>query len=158
MVNKQVREVTTAEFGDLVNGEWPVLADFYGTWCGPCKAMEPVIERLAKRFAGCAEVVKVNIDESRELAAAHAVRGVPTFLLFVARKAVERVVGASSEHSRSRPCSKRTWERYRQRTRRRNRHERAARMYPDSLKRGIALMQDLRNDSRSIQKDVGTLD
>ncbi len=99
MVNKQVREVTTAEFGDLVNGEWPVLADFYGTWCGPCKAMEPVIERLAKRFAGRAEVVKVNIDESRELAAAQAVRGVPTFLLFVARKAVERVVGASSEHS-----------------------------------------------------------
>jgi len=104
MVNKQVREVTTAEFGDLVNGEWPILADFYGTWCGPFKAMEPVIERLAKRFAGCAEVVKVNIDESRELAAAHAVRGVPTFLLFVARKAVERVVGASCEHSLAAPA------------------------------------------------------
>lgn len=75
MVNKQVREVTTAEFGDLVNGEWPA------------------------RFAGRAEVVKVNIDESREFAAAHAVRRVPKFLLFVGSKAVDCVVGASCEHS-----------------------------------------------------------
>lgn len=93
----KVREVTAQEFGALIAGERPVLADFYGTWCGPCKAMEPVVERLAERFAGRAEVVKVNIDESRELASGYGVRGVPTFLLFVGGQAVERVVGASGE-------------------------------------------------------------
>ena len=97
MGTNKVREVTAQEFGTLIAGERPVLADFYGTWCGPCKAMEPVVERLAERFAGRAEVVKINIDESRELAAEHSVRGVPTFLLFIGGRAVERVVGASGE-------------------------------------------------------------
>lgn len=62
MGTNKVREVTAQEFGTLIAGERPVLADFYGTWCSPCKAMEPVVERLAERFAGRAEVVKINID------------------------------------------------------------------------------------------------
>lgn len=99
MGTNKVREVTAQEFGTLIAGERPVLADFYGTWCSPCKAMEPVVERLAERFAGRAEVVKINIDESRELAAEHSVRGVPTFLLFIGGRAVERVVGASGEQA-----------------------------------------------------------
>ncbi|MCA1602006.1 MAG: thioredoxin fold domain-containing protein [Acidobacteria bacterium] len=94
-----MREVTTSALAALVAGERPVLADFYGTWCDPCKVMDPVVERLAERFAGRAEVVKVNIDESRELASKYGVRGVPTFLLFAGGWAVERVVGASGEQA-----------------------------------------------------------
>ena len=99
MGTNKVREVTAQEFGTLIAGERPVLADFYGTWCGPCKAMEPVVERLAERFDGRAEIVKVNIDNSPDLAAAYGVRGVPTFLFFVGGKAIDRAVGAQSEHT-----------------------------------------------------------
>ncbi len=81
----------------LIRGERPVFVDFYATWCAPCKAMEPVIARLSEYFAGQAIIVKVNIDQSPDLAASNGVRGVPTFMLFAEGKAVERVVGITSE-------------------------------------------------------------
>lgn len=98
-MGRGLREVSTDELSEMLKGERPVLVDFYATWCGPCKAMEPVVERVAERFEGRAEVVKVNIDESREFASSHAVRGVPTFLLFVGGKALNRQVGSTSEQA-----------------------------------------------------------
>lgn len=89
MENKEVNE--------LLDQKGIVLADFSATWCGPCQAMEPVIERLAARFAGRAEVVKIDVDQAGELASAHGVRSVPTFLLFAGGQVVERRVGAMSE-------------------------------------------------------------
>lgn len=97
MANKRVREVGSGEFDELLAEGNPVLVDFYATWCGPCKAMEPIIERLAERFAGRAEVVKVNIDNSPDLATKYGVRGVPTLLLLESGRVVERTVGPSSE-------------------------------------------------------------
>lgn len=92
-----VKEVTALEFAELVKKATPVLADFYATWCIPCKAMMPVIERLAEQFSGRAEFVKVNIEDSAGLAAQQGVRGVPTFLLIVNGHTVERIVGAIGE-------------------------------------------------------------
>lgn len=94
-------EVTAPEFSALLAGERPVLVDFSANWCGPCKAMLPVVERLATRFAGQAEVVKVDIDNSRDLAGAFGVRSVPTFLLFVGGQDVGRITGLSSEKALS---------------------------------------------------------
>lgn len=97
MANTRLKEVTAAELNQLVNRGKPVLADFSATWCGPCKAMLPIVERLATRFAGQAEVVKVDVDRAGELAIAHGVRSVPTFLLFADGEVTERIVGLTSE-------------------------------------------------------------
>lgn len=101
MADQAFKEVTAPEFSALLAGERPVLVDFSATWCGPCKAMLPVVERLAARFNGQAEVVKVDIDNSRDLATAFGVRGVPTFMLFVGGQDVGRITGLSTEKALS---------------------------------------------------------
>lgn len=97
MANTTIKEVTASELNELLGNDQPVLADFSASWCGPCKAMLPIVERLATRFDGQAEVVKVDIDRASELALAHGVRSVPTFLLFANGQVAERIVGSTSE-------------------------------------------------------------
>jgi thioredoxin 1 len=99
MADKSAREITSEEFEAVLSEKRVVLADFFATWCGPCKAMEPILERLAERFAGRAAVIKVNIDNSPDLAGKYGVLGVPTFLLFIDSQPVNRVVGTSSERA-----------------------------------------------------------
>jgi len=97
MANTAIKEMTASELNELLSHKGVVLADFSATWCGPCQAMGPIVERLAARFAGRAGVVKVDVDQAGELASTYGVRSVPTFLLFANGRVVERVVGATSE-------------------------------------------------------------
>src|SRR5215471_15539310 len=97
MANTAIKEMTASELNELLSHKGVVLADFSATWCGPCQAMGPIVERLAARFAGRAGVVKVDVDQAGELATTYGVRSVPTFLLFANGRVVERVVGATSE-------------------------------------------------------------
>jgi len=97
MAAATIKEVTASELNELLNHKRVVLADFSATWCPPCRAMTPIVERLAARFSGRADVVKVDVDRDDELASAHGVRGIPTFLLFANGQVVERVVGMTSE-------------------------------------------------------------
>ena len=69
-------------FKELINAEKPVLVDFYADWCGPCKAMSPVIQEVARTTQGQARVIKVDIDKSVEAAQAYRVQAVPTFIIF----------------------------------------------------------------------------
>lgn len=69
-------------FKELINAEKPVLVDFYADWCGPCKAMSPVIQEVARTTQGQARVIKVDIDKSVEAAQAYQVQAVPTFIIF----------------------------------------------------------------------------
>ena len=69
-------------FQELIQSEKPVLVDFYATWCGPCKAMEPIVKEIAKATEGKARVVKVDIDKRVQLAQAYNVNAVPTFMIF----------------------------------------------------------------------------
>lgn len=69
-------------FKELINSEKPVLVDFYADWCGPCKAMGPVIQEVAKASQGKARVIKVDIDKSVQAAQAYQVQAVPTFIIF----------------------------------------------------------------------------
>ena len=69
-------------FKELINAEKPVLVDFYADWCGPCKAMSPVIQEVARSTQGQARVIKVDIDKSVEAAQAYQVQAVPTFIIF----------------------------------------------------------------------------
>lgn len=69
-------------FRELITAEKPVLVDFYADWCGPCKAMSPIIQEVARSTQGQARVIKVDIDKSEEAARAYQVQAVPTFIIF----------------------------------------------------------------------------
>ncbi len=69
-------------FGELIKSDTPVLVDFYADWCGPCKAMSPVIQEVARAMQGKARVIKVDIDKSVQAANAYQVQAVPTFIIF----------------------------------------------------------------------------
>ncbi|MFB6280654.1 MAG: thioredoxin family protein [Haloferacaceae archaeon] len=81
-----------ADLDDLSERHGTVLVDFYADWCGPCEAMEPVVERLAAETG--AAVATADIEAAEELAREHGVRSVPTFLVFEDGEPVERFVGA----------------------------------------------------------------
>ena len=91
----EVLELTDAAFADSI-GSGVVLVDFYGTWCPPCKLLEPVIEQLAKDFAGRAVVARINIDEHSEAAVDNAVADIPTVILYRDGQEQERLFGAQS--------------------------------------------------------------
>ena len=69
-------------FSELIQSDTPVLVDFYADWCAPCKAMNPVIQEVARATQGKARVIKVDIDKSVQAANAYQVQAVPTFIIF----------------------------------------------------------------------------
>jgi len=78
---------------DVLEASEPVVIDFYADWCGPCRAMSPIIEQVAAEFAGRIKVGKLDVDENQELAIRYGVMGIPTLGLFRDGKMVDRLVG-----------------------------------------------------------------
>ena len=90
---------STEEFDKLVNGDKPVLVDFFATWCGPCQVMEPILEEFVGKFPRIKEVeiAKADIDILGEVAVKYNVMSVPTFVIFKKGKIVEKMVGLRTE-------------------------------------------------------------
>lgn len=88
----KVLHLSTSDFDEAIK-EGITLVDFFAEWCGPCKMMAPVVERLAQEYAGRAKVAKVDVDYSIEVAMRFGIRGVPTFGIFKDGQMVHRVVG-----------------------------------------------------------------
>ena len=80
--------------GEVLKSDVPVVVDFFATWCGPCKMIAPIFEELAAEYNGKAKFVKVDIDESPELASNYKVRGVPTLMVFKGGEIKSTMVGA----------------------------------------------------------------
>jgi len=79
---------------EVLNANLPVLVDFWATWCGPCRSISPIVEELAKEFAGRVKVTKLNVDESPATPSQYGVRGIPTLILFKDGKILDQIVGA----------------------------------------------------------------
>jgi thioredoxin 1 len=87
-------ELTDANFDQIVNGDKPVLVDFWAEWCGPCKMIGPVVEELAGEYEGKAVVAKLNVDENPNVTARFGVRSIPTLLVFKGGQIVDKQIGA----------------------------------------------------------------
>ena len=82
---------------EVLKSDIPVLVDFYADWCGPCKMMAPVIERLAGQLEGKVKVGKLNVDENMDIAERYRVMNIPTILIFRDGKEADRTVGVVPE-------------------------------------------------------------
>ena len=90
--------INASEFKDLVlDSKGIVLVDFFATWCGPCKALAPTLEKLAPEFEGKVNIYKVDIDKSQQLASQYRVMSVPTMKIFKDGEVVETIVGLQPE-------------------------------------------------------------
>ena len=82
-----------SNFSSIINQDKPVLVDFFAEWCGPCKAMSPVLKEVKDSFGDVASVIKIDVDKNQELASQLQVRGVPTLILYKNGKQLWRQSG-----------------------------------------------------------------
>ena len=93
-----LRNVNLSNFeSEVLNAPVPALVDFYADWCGPCRAIKPVLARLESEYAGKVDFYRVDLDQSGDLARAHDVSNIPTLLLFRDGRQHGRIVGAQPE-------------------------------------------------------------
>ena len=90
--------VSDADFeSEVLNSDEPVMVDFWAEWCGPCKALSPIVDEVANEVAGKMKVVKVNIDENPNAPTKYGVRGIPTLMVFKGGELVDTKVGGMSK-------------------------------------------------------------
>lgn len=95
MAAEGILELSDSVFeSEVINSDKPVLVDFWAPWCGPCKALAPVIDEISKDNEGKVKVGKVNVDENPEISMKFGIRSIPTLIVFKDGDVLEQVIGA----------------------------------------------------------------
>jgi thioredoxin 1 len=94
MATDKVKQVNDAEFTTVISSSQPCLVDFWAPWCGPCKAIGPVIEDLADEYAGKVTIAKMNVDDNPATPGKFGIRAIPTLILFKNGQVVDQITGA----------------------------------------------------------------
>jgi len=95
MASEFVKEATDGNFQqEVLQSTSPVLVDFWAEWCGPCRALAPTIEALAKDYQGKVKVFKMNVDENQNIPAQFGIRSIPTVMLFKGGQKFDQVIGS----------------------------------------------------------------
>ena len=94
MASEFVFEVNDADFEkEVLQSATPVLVDFWAAWCGPCRALAPVVDEIAKQYNGKLRVAKMDVDRNAVTPSKYGIRGIPALLLFKGGKVAEQIVG-----------------------------------------------------------------
>lgn len=97
-MSELIHSVTDGSFErEVLQSETPVLVDYWAEWCGPCKMIAPILDDIAKDYAGKLKVAKLNIDENQDTPAKYGIRGIPTLMLFKGGNIEATKVGALSK-------------------------------------------------------------
>ncbi len=97
-MSEMIQHVTDVTFEpEVLKSDLPVLVDYWAEWCGPCKAIAPVLEEVAKDYSGKLKVAKLNVDDNQEIPKRYGIRGIPTLMLFKNGNIEATKIGALSK-------------------------------------------------------------
>lgn len=94
MAGENIIQATDADFAQLIKGDRPCMVDFWAPWCGPCKAIGPMVAELAAEYEGRITIAKMNVDENPTTPGKYGIRAIPTLIMFKNGEVIDQVTGA----------------------------------------------------------------